>query len=297
MLKLPIYVVVTPARDEAQFIESTIKSVISQTVRPLKWVIVSDGSTDGTDEIVQKYSALYDWIELLRMPERKERHFAGKVHAFNAGLARVIELPYEVIASIDADIAFDPEYFEFILTKLADDPKLGLVGTLHRDSTQELYDYRFVAIEDVSGACQAFRRECFEAIGGYVPVKGGAIDTIAVITARMKGWKTRTFTEKITVHHRKQGTAEHSGLRSRFNTGAKDYALGNHPLWELSRITYQMAKKPFVLRGIALGAGYIWQSLRRSERPVSSELVEFHRREQLQRLAQLFTRRAKRSGA
>ena len=297
MLKLPIYVLVTPARDEAQFIESTIQSVVSQTVRPQKWVIVSDGSTDGTDEIVQKYSALYDWIELLRMPERKERHFAGKVHAFNAGMARVIELPFEVIVSIDADIAFDPEYFEFLLTKLTEDPKLGLAGTLHRDPTQEVYDYRFVAIEDVSGACQAFRRECFEDIGGYIPVKGGAIDTIAVITARMKGWKTRTFTEKITLHHRKQGTAEHSPLRSRFNTGAKDYSLGNHPLWELFRVTYQMARKPFVLRGLALGAGFVWQSLRRPVRPVSRELVEFHRREQLHRLTKLFIREARRNDA
>lgn len=293
MLKLPTYVVVTPARDEAEFIESTIQSMVAQTVRPLKWVIVSDGSTDGTDEIVRKYASTHEWIELLCMPERKERHFAGKVYAFNAGLARVIDLPYEVIVSLDGDIAFDPDYFAFLLTKLAEDTKLGLVGTLHRDPTMELYDFRFVAIEDVSGACQAFRRECFESVGGYTPLKGGAIDTIAVLTARMKGWETRTFTEKVSKHHRKQGTAQYSPLRSRFNTGAKDYSLGNHPVWELFRIAYQMTKKPFVLRGLALGAGFFWQLLRRVKRPVSCELVAFRRREQLQRLTRLFTRMAK----
>src|SRR4030088_948761 len=104
---LPAYVLITPARDEADFIELTIKSVIAQTVRPLKWVIVSDGSTDGTDEIVTKYAAENPWIELVRMPERKERNFAGKVMAFNAGYARMEGLDYDAIASLDADISFD----------------------------------------------------------------------------------------------------------------------------------------------------------------------------------------------
>ncbi len=102
MRKLPAYVVVTPARNEARSIELTIRSMVEQTARPLKWVIVSDGSTDGTDDIVKKYAAEHEWIELLRMPEREERHFAGKVYAFNAGHSRVKELPYEVIASLDA---------------------------------------------------------------------------------------------------------------------------------------------------------------------------------------------------
>src|SRR5215471_5766222 len=126
MSTLPTYVLITPARNEARFIELTIQSVVAQTVRPLKWVIVSDGSTDGTDEIVTRYAAKHPWIELVRMPERRERNFAGKVHAFNAGYARVKELGYQVITSLDADISFDPDYFEFLLTKVANDPMLGL---------------------------------------------------------------------------------------------------------------------------------------------------------------------------
>src|SRR5580700_10034927 len=208
MLNLPTYVIVTPASNEAQYIELTIKSVIAQTVRPLKWVIVSDGSTDGTDEIVSKYATEYPWIELLRMPERRERHFAGKVLAFNAGQARVRDLPYEVIGSLDGDISFEPDYFSFLLGKLAEDPGLGLVGTPFREGSNPTYDYRFVSIEHVSGACQVFRRECFEQIGGYVPIKGGCIDNVAVITARMWGLKTRTFTEKVCEHHRPLGTAQ-----------------------------------------------------------------------------------------
>jgi hypothetical protein len=157
---------VTPARNEARFIESTIQSVVAQTSRPLRWVIVSDGSTDGTDEIVSRYADLHDWIELLRMPERKERHFAGKAYAFRAGKGRTDDLSYDVIASLDADITFDSEYFSFLLGKLAVDPALGVVGTPYEEKSGEIFDYRFTSLDHVSGACQVFRRECYEAIGG-----------------------------------------------------------------------------------------------------------------------------------
>src|SRR5206468_717998 len=93
--------------NEANFIELTIKSVVAQSARPIKWVIVSDGSTDGTDDIVEKYAANHSWMELVRLPERRERHFAGKVQAFNAGYARVRGLPYEIIGNLDADVSFD----------------------------------------------------------------------------------------------------------------------------------------------------------------------------------------------
>jgi glycosyltransferase involved in cell wall biosynthesis len=292
VLKLLSYVLVTPARDEAGFIELTIQSVLAQTVLPLKWVIVSDGSTDGTDDIVKRYAADHDWIELVRLPERRERNFAGKVYAFNAGKARVEELPYEVIGSLDADVTFESGYFSYLLEKLAADPMLGLVGTPIVEATGERYDYRMVSIEHVSGGCQVFRRECFEAIGGYQPVKGGAIDLIAVITARMKGWKTRTFTGKVCLHKRTMGTVQCGPIHAKFKYGAKDYALGNHPLWELFRVMYQMTKSPYVLRGLALGAGYLWARMRRAERPVSAELVAFHRKEQMQRLVNFFTRKA-----
>src|SRR5580698_5620044 len=104
MSKLPSYVLITPARNEAQYIELTLRSMAAQTLRPLRWVIVSDGSTDGTDDIVRKYAVDHQWINLIRMPERAERHFAGKVHAFNAGRASLVDLDYEVIGNLDADV-------------------------------------------------------------------------------------------------------------------------------------------------------------------------------------------------
>lgn len=290
LTRLPSYVLITPARNEEQFIALTIDAVIAQTIRPLKWVIVSDGSTDATDEIVGSYSAQHDWIELLSLPERAERHFAGKATAIHAGLERVQELPYDVIACLDADITFNPDYFAFLLEKLALDPCLGLAGTPYRDSTSETYDYRFVSTNHVSGACQVFRRACFEEIGGYVAVRGGAIDSIASTTARMKGWKTRSFAEKCAFHHRVIGTANSGRLRARFNLGQRDYLIGNHPLWQVFRCAYQMKKPPFVIRGLALAAGYFCASIQRSPRPVSRAFISFRRHEQMDRLREKLTR-------
>lgn len=280
------YVLITPARNEAAFIEQTIRSVLAQTVRPLKWVIVSDGSTDGTDEIVGKYVNRHDWIELVRMPERQERHFAGKVYAFNAGYERIKELEYDIIGNLDADITFDPDYFEFLLGKFAADPQLGVAGTPFREGSFQ-YDYRFASTDHVSGACQLFQRECFDAVGGYVPLKVGGIDLVAVVTARMKGWRTRSFTERTIEHHRKTQAGEHSSLKRMFKSGYHDFLMGVHPLWQACRSIYQMTKPPLIFAGGALLCGYVWACLTRAKRPVSRELVDFRQREQLNRLKKL----------
>ncbi len=276
------YVLITPARDEARFIEKTIKSVVAQTVLPVKWVIVSDGSIDGTDDIVKRYVAEHPWIELLRMPERQERTFAGKVMAFNAGYNRVRHLPYKYVACMDADISFERDYFAYLLDKACSDSRLGIVGTAFREEKTS-YDYRFVSIEHVSGPCQLFRCECFEDIGGYVPVRGGGVDHIAILTARMRGWKTRCFTEKL-YYHRDMGSVKHGPLGYKFYLGKQDYALGSHPLWEVFRVAYQMTKTPRVLGGMMIAAGYVIAALTLAKRPIPKELVRFRRGEQMARL-------------
>jgi poly-beta-1,6-N-acetyl-D-glucosamine synthase len=281
------YVLITPARNEADFIEATLKCVIAQTVRPAKWVIVSDGSVDGTDEIVQRYTKLHPWIELIRMPERAERHFAGKVLAFNAGYERVREVAPEVVGNLDADVTFEQDHFQYLLGKAAEDPSLGVFGAPFREGNFQ-YDYRFTNIENVWGGCQLFRRECYEDIGGYKPVKGGCIDHIAVVGARMNGWTTRTFTERVCIHHRVMGTAQQGPVKSKFRMGAKDYSVGNHPVWEISRAVYQMRNRPFVIGGIAMAAGYFWSALSRAEVRVTPGMVRFIRREQMGRLKRLF---------
>lgn len=281
---LPSYVLITPARNEAQFIEATIAAVLAQTVRPLRWVIVSDGSTDGTDEIAKRYASQHEWIRFVRMPERSERHFAGKAFAFRAGKACVADLKYDVIVNLDADITFGSDYFAFLLEKLDCDPRIGVVGTPYVETGGEVYDFRFTSLEHVSGACQVFRRECFEAIGGYAAVRLGAIDCIAVISARMNGWKTRTFTERVCIHHRRTGTAQQGAWRAAFVTGAMDHAIGNHPVWQLFRVAYQMTREPYLLRGLAIGLGYLLAVVRYRQRPVSDQFVAFHRCEQMLRL-------------
>jgi biofilm PGA synthesis N-glycosyltransferase PgaC len=284
----PSYVLITPARNEAAFIEQTIQSMIAQTVVPLKWVIVSDGSTDGTDEIVQKYSADYSWIELVRMPERRERHFAGKVYAFNAGYARVAELDYDVIGNLDADITFDEEYFEFLLRKFTENPSLGVAGTPFTENERH-YDYRIVSMEHVSGACQMFRRACFEQIGGYRPLKTGGIDLAAVITARMKGWQTRSFPEKTCVHYRKMGSAKHGVLKGAYDGGRVDYLLGCDPTWQVFRSIYRLVTaKPFLLNGTLCLTGFMWAMATRATKVLPDDVVRFRRSEERRRLRELF---------
>ena len=285
---LPRLALVTPARNEAQFIELTIKSVIAQTVRPIVWVVVSDGSTDGTDEIVSRYTADNPWIHLFRMPERRERHFAGKVHAFKAGYAQMSHLDYDVIGNLDADITFDEEYFEFLLRKLGENPRLGVAGTPFQDESFQ-YDYRIVSTQHVSGACQLFRRECFEQIGGYIPSKAGGVDLLAVTTARMKGWQTQAFLEKQCIHHRKMGSAKHGALHGAFNGGRVDYLLGCDPLWLWGRSIYRIvASRPIVLSGTLCLVGYLWAFITRQKKVAPPDLVRFRRREERSRLFDFF---------
>jgi len=284
------YVVITPARNESRHMRGLIESMVAQSRLPLRWVIVSDASTDGTDEIVESYRRGFDWIELVRMPEKRDRSFAAKVSCFNAGFERVKDLPYDVIASLDADITFQPDYFEYLLERFEENPRLGVGGTPFVEGAGAQYDYRFTNIEHVSGACQVFRRDCFADIGGYVPIKGGGIDWVAVSTARMKGWQTRTFTERVCHHHRPMGSGSAGRVKSIFRHGWKDYYLGGHPLWQLFRALYQTTRRPYVVGGLSLLAGYCWAGLSGTKRLVSKELMAFHRAEQLTRLRYFFTR-------
>lgn len=281
------YVLMTAARNEERYIRRTLDSMAAQTRPPVRWVIVSDASADRTDEIIDEYRQHCDWIDLIRMPQHRDRSFAAKVQCVNAGFERVKHLGFDVVGSLDADISFAPDYFEFLLGKFAENPRLGVAGTPFVESGRH-YNYRFTNIEHVSGACQLFRRECFEQIGGYVPITGGGIDWTAVTTARMKGWQTRTFTEKTCLHHRQMGTGSASQLRGIYRHGQKDYYLGGHPLWQMFRCGYQMTRPPYVIGGLCLLAGYSSACLRRAERPIPQELVQFNRAEQIARLRGFF---------
>jgi glycosyltransferase involved in cell wall biosynthesis len=280
-----LYALITPARNEEAFIEGTIQSMIKQTVLPVRWVIVNDGSTDGTAAKVRPYLTDHPWIMLVDLPVRKERHFAAKVKAFNVGMDKLQDLDFAVIGNLDGDVLLDEDHFKFLIDQFAKDPDLGVAGTIFRE--EDGYNSGRDSFEGesyVSGQCQIFRRECFQEIGGYKPNKGGGIDWMAVTEARRIGWKTRSFREKCFFHQRKLGTAERGRLASSFSYGKKDYCLGWHPLWEVFRVCWRMTRRPYLLDGAALGLGYLTAMVQRLERPVSRELMQFHRKEQMQKL-------------
>jgi len=279
------YVLVTPARNEAAVIGKTLESVVQQRRLPERWVIVDDGSTDRTADIVAEYAKRHSWIVLVQRPARRERSFAGKVHAVNAGLDAVRDVQFEVFGNLDADVSFEPDYMEFLLQKFADDPKLGVAGTPFTqeggyDSTRDSFEGQHY----VAGPCQLFRYSCYLDIGGYIPNPAGGVDWIAVMTARMKGWTVTAFPAKRFHHHRSMGTAERGQVSALFSYGEKDYYLGGSPLWQAFRGCYRMTKQPYIAGGMALLAGYAWATLKRMPRPVSPELMRFHRREQMSKL-------------
>ena len=274
------YVLITAAKNEAQFIEKTINSVVNQTVLPLRWVIINDGSTDNTGKIIEQYARKYEWIEPIVLPGSRERHFGRKAVAFNQGYERIKNLDFDLIGNLDADISFDKDYFAFLISRFVANPKLGVAGTPFREGSRQ-YDYRFSRKEHVSGACQLFRRECFEEIGGYIPRKEGGVDLAAVLTARMRGWVTETFTEKYCVHNRPMGKAGPNLIKYTFRSGYGDYQFGVHPLWQFMRSIYQMSGRPVFISGALLLSGYVWALLTGAPWAVPEEVVEFRRKEQL----------------
>ena len=279
------YILITSARNEEGFVEKTILSVACQTQLPERWVIIDDGSADKTGEIIDRYAAKYGWIVPVHNPRRVERNFAAKAQAVNAGLERVKELQFEVMGNLDADVSFDSDYMSFLVKKFAADPRLGVAGTPFTqpggyDSTKDSFEGE----NYVAGPCQLFRLRCFQEIGGYVANRAGGVDWIAVMMARMKGWNVRSFSEKRFHHHRSMGTAEKGGVAALFSYGEKDYYLGGSPIWQIFRTGYRMAKPPFIVGGMALFLGYYWAAARRVKRPVSAELIRFHRTDQMKKL-------------
>lgn len=282
------YVLVTPARNEAASIEKTLKAVISQTILPKKWVIVSDGSTDRTDEIVREYAAKHNFIQFIRVESDETRNFASKVRAIQKGSAQLKGIEYEFFGNLDADVSFEPDYYERILEKFEQDPKLGIAGGAVLDQQLGRFRNRYGNSDEcVAGAVQLFRRECYEAIGGYLPLKYGGEDAVVLDMARMHGWEVRSFPEIEVLHHRRTGTAETNLYRTRFLEGKEDYVLGYHPLFFLAKCAYRVLEAPYLVGSLLRLCGYCWSSCIREERPVPADFVKYLRQRQMRRLVPL----------
>lgn len=284
------YVLITAARNEENYIEKTIQAVISQIVLPKKWVIVSDGSTDRTEEIVNNYAAKYNFIDLVKTSGDPERNFGSKAKAVNFGYSRLKAIDYQFVGNLDADVSFDSSYYEDILSKFQQNKNLGIAGGIRYDLFHGKFKKMNCSRNSVGGPIQLFRRSCYEEIGGYIPLEFGGIDAVAEIMARMHGWEVESFPKQVVYHYRTTGTATKNILRVRFYDGVNCYLIGYHPLFQTLRVVYRMFDKPYIIGSLVWICGYFWASIKKYKRPLSDELVQFLRSEQLKRLGSIVSR-------
>lgn len=278
------YALITAAYNEEEHIEKTLRSVTSQTILPGKWIIVSDGSTDRTDEIVRMYAKHFSFIRLVRQERDQRRNFASKVFAQNAGIRLLSLKDFDFIGLMDGDASFARDYFEVLFKKFHLDPALGLASGF----IYEAVDGHFVSVKgnrkwSVPGCIQMFRRECFETIGSLLPIKYGCVDTYLEIAARMQGWKGHSFSDLVIHHHRPCGGAV-GLLRYSYRKGLAEYSIGYHPAFEFARLARRIVSLRPSLGALAQLCGFVVASLRREKRLVSPEFVAYLRREQKGRL-------------
>jgi poly-beta-1,6-N-acetyl-D-glucosamine synthase len=280
------YVLVTAARNERDVIRFTLDSVVAQTVTPQMWVIVSDRSVDGTDEVVRSYAAKHSYIRLCRSDEPTERNTAAKVNAINKGIKALTQVDYAYIGNLDADISFGERYFEALIERFETDENLGVIGgrILQMDARGGVREAK-ASKESVAGAVQFFRKECFDRVGGYQPIPGGMEDGLAEITARYHGWTSRSYADLPVVHHRELGTVGRSVYKARFASGVTEYIIGFGFAYHLLRALSRLFEKPYVVGTVLILAGYIWALLSRQPRVLSGEIRTFMRREHMTRLA------------
>ena len=279
------YVLITAVRNEETYIELTIQSVLAQTILPKMWIIVSDGSTDSTDEIITKYKIQNDFIILVRREQKNEGvDFSSKVQAIYEGYDHLKEIEYDFIGILDGDVSFSSNYYENILMKFSENHELGIAGGIVFDKHDECNVRRSpVYSEYIPGCIQLFRRKCYVDIGGLIPLKDGGEDTVAVIMARMHGWKVEAF-EELNIFHHKCSTAARGKLRESYRDGKLYYSIGSHPLFEFIKSIRRLSTRPFFLYAFTRMCGYISGYYQKQNRPVSDAFIKYLRKEQLSRL-------------
>jgi poly-beta-1,6-N-acetyl-D-glucosamine synthase len=293
------YVLATAAYNEEANIEKTIQSVLAQPELPQRWVIVSDGSLDKTDEIVQKYAEKHAFIRFLRVTRPPGRSFRTKVMALQAGMKLLADVPFKFIGNLDADISIGPSYFGDLITKFEGDPGLGIAGGFVFEGKEgESRSRSSNRVYSVAHAAQLVRRECYEAIGGYAVLEYGGEDWHAQTTARMMGWSAEAFPELRISHHRPTGEGDIL-VRHKFRQGRMDYSLGSEPIFETFKCLQRLAEKPVIIGSFARLTGFFWSLMIREPRPVSAEFIAFLRAEQKKKtlsLLNIFRRPVRLSG-
>jgi len=286
------FTLITAAYNEEAYIENTIRAVAGQSVRPVKWIIASDGSTDRTDAIVSQYARENDFIELVRIDASHKGNFSAKVQAIRTASDHLAGLEYEFIGILDADITLDSDYYARLFEMFKRDPKLGIAGgRIYEEKAGAFQDRMGNRTRSVPGAVQLFRRQCYESIGGIRPLAHGGEDWFAEVRARMHGWVVKSDQDLIAYHHRPTGTADNL-VRRWFQQGRMDFSLGSLPTFEFVKCCLRMWQKPLVIGGLARLAGFLWSYWVREDRGVSEDVVQFLRSEQRQRLTAMAFRQA-----
>ncbi len=281
------FIVITAARDEAQYIGKTIESVISQTLWPGEWIIVDDGSRDETARIAQGAAAAYPWIKVVRREDRGYRDVgAGQAEAIHHGIQQISIDDYGFLFNIDADIVLEPNYFRIILSKFAENPKLGIAcGQLYEYLNGKLTKMRVLPLGMI-GAVQGWRRQCLQEVGGLA--RGPGWDGIASIKAMMLGWQTQTFEyEELKVIHLRPGSSIGNGYQGWARHGQALYFAGAHPVWLLASALYHTLDRPYGLSGLSMVIGYLAALFKDSEQYDDPEFRRYLRKWQINHLASL----------
>ena len=292
-MSVPSYVLVTPVKNEENTIEATILSVINQTLLPIEWVIVSDQSTDATDDIIQRYAVNHEFVNFVRLQGIRERSFASVVNVTEAGVKAIKSTNYEYLGLLDADVRFNPDYYEALLKRFSADPSLGLAGGLVMDVVNGKFIKERYYMKDVAGATQFFRRECFESLGGLIAIPEGGWDAITCFVARAKGFRTATFPELIVEHLKPRNASQGNAISRYWQMGTREYALGNHPLFETLKCFVRASESPIIIGSSVRLVSFIWCYIARRRRMIDLNLVSMIRNEQLRRIIPGFMFRKK----
>ena len=274
------FVAITPARDEQGLLPQLIASMVAQTIRPQRWIIIDDGSADSTGDIIDRAAENHSWIEPRHQPRSGVRAPGGK-SVIMRFLPRETWQDCDAILRLDADLSFKPQFAARLLAEFDLDERLGIGGPTLWEPTGERWQEVLAPSFHTRGAAKMYSRACFEAIGGLEAGLGW--DTIDEVRALMLGFSTRSFRHIIAYHHRPQGAA--SGCwGSRRAAGRAAYNIGYSPLFLLARALRLAVGWPPLVGGVALVTGYAESSLKRSPRRISPAQIEFVRRQQLRRL-------------
>jgi len=283
----PGYVLVTPAHNEEQTIDATVKSITEQTLKPTRWIIVSDGSTDRTDEIVRDAAQSFPFIRYVRRERAEIRNFSSKVLAIRTGLQSLTQSVYDFIGFLDADITLDRGFCQTVCERMLANPSQGVGGGAVYEKARGRWQLvRSSYAASVSGMMQMFRRECYQQIGGYLPLPLGGIDMMAEVMARMHGWTVMSFMDVHVHHHQRMGRTHGKWYRALFRRGRMEYANGYHPLFQCGRfLTWAICEQPIVVAAVLRTAGYFWATLRQEPVAVPDPVIAYLRREQMSRVA------------